>query len=140
MSYLLDTCVLSEVTKRKPDSAVINWLRMQDPSSLFISCITIGEIKKGIVKRGGDVRAKRLEQWLERTIFAGYRDRILPVEKDVALEWGRICGEAERIGNHRPAVDAMIAATAAKHHLILVTRNVDDMAGMGVGIFNPFSS
>ena len=94
--------------------------------------------KKGIAKRGGDARAVKLEKWLQTTILGTFADRILPVERDVALEWGRICGEAESVGKRRPAIDSLIAATALVHKMKLVTRNINDMAGLGVPIFNPF--
>lgn len=139
MNYLLDTCVISELVNKVPNRRVLDWLGRQSSDSLYISFVTVGEIKKGIAKRGGNLRAQRLEKWLEEDILGEFSDRILPVERDVSLEWGRICGEAERIGNRRPAVDALIAATALVHGLTLVTRNVDDMAGMGVSIFNPFA-
>ena len=139
MNYLLDTCVISELVNKVPNRRVLDWLGRQSSDSLYISFVTVGEIKKGIAKRGGDLRAQRLEKWLEEDILGEFSDRILPVERDVSLEWGRICGEAERICNRRPAVDALIAATALVHGLTLVTRNVDDMAGMGVSIFNPFA-
>ena len=139
MNYLLDTCVISELVNKVPNRRVLDWLGRQSSDSLYISFVTVGEIKKGIAKRGGDLRAQRLEKWLEEDILGEFSDRILPVGRDVSLEWGRICGEAERIGNRRPAVDALIAATALVHGLTLVTRNVDDMAGMGVSIFNPFA-
>ena len=139
MKYLLDTCVLGELANRHPNAQVIRWLERQDPESLYISLITVGEIQKGIAKRGGDARAQDLERWLQEEILEAFSVRILPVDKAVALEWGRICGEAERTGRKRPAIDALIAATALVHGLELVTRNVDDMVGMGVPIFNPFA-
>ena len=139
MKYLLDTCVISELVNRIPNPRVVDWLERQPSDSLYISFVTVGEIEKGIAKRGGDLRAQRLERWLQDKILGEFADRILPVERSVSLEWGRICGEGERIGRMRPAVDALIAATASVHGLTLVTRNVNDMAGMGVPIFNPFA-
>lgn len=138
MKYLLDTCVLSELTKARPSDAVLSWLSAQDPKALYLSALTIGELKKGIVKRGGDVRARRLERWLADRVLRFYGDRIIPVDCDESLAWGVICGNSERNGNKRPSVDALIAATALTHHMTLVTRNVNDMSGMGVSIFNPF--
>ena len=138
MNYLLDTCVISELVNRRPNASVMEWIRQQDPASLYLSYITVGELKKGIAKRGGDARAKVLEKWLQTEVLGLYANRILPVENAVAQEWGRICGEGERIGRKRPVIDALIAATALVHGMKLVTRNVEDMAGMGVPILNPF--
>ena len=139
MKLLLDTCVVSELANRRPNVQVVDWLRRQNPKSLFLSFVTIGELEKGIAKRGGDSRAIALGKWLRNDILAAFTDRILPVDREVALAWGKICGEAERAGRKRPAVDALIAATALVHGLKLVTRNIDDMIGMGVPLFNPFS-
>lgn len=140
MKYLLDTCVVSELASLHPNERVLEWLRAQEPDSLFLSVVTVGELEKGIAKRGDDRRARTLEVWLRTTILGSFGDRILPIGCEVALEWGRICGAAERIGRKRPAVDALIAATASVHQLVLVTRNVMDMDGMGVSILNPFES
>lgn len=139
MKYLLDTCVISELANRRPNVQVIKWLERQDPETLYLSFVTIGEIKKGIAKRGGDSRAGELEKWLQEQILDEFSDRILPIAKEVALEWGRICGEAERTGRKRPAIDALIAATTSVHGMELVTRNVEDMVGMDVPILNPFA-
>ena len=139
MKLLLDTCVVSELANRRPNVQVVDWLRRQNPKSLFLSFVTIGELEKGIARRGGDSRAIALGKWLRNDILAAFADRILPVDREVALAWGKICGEAERAGRKRPAVDALIAATALVHGLKLVTRNIDDMVGMGVPLFNPFS-
>ena len=139
MKFLLDTCVISELANRRPNASVTSWLGRQDPESLYLSFITVGELEKGIAKRGGDARAMALEKWLKNEILGSFADRILPVGRAVSLEWGLICGEAERVGRKRPAVDALIAATALVHDMKLVTRNVDDMAGMGVPILNPFA-
>lgn len=139
MRYLLDTCVISELANRAPSTKVLNWLSRQSPDSLYISSVTIGEIKKGIVKRGGDLRSQRLARWLEKDILEGFSDRILPIDKEVSIEWGRICGEAERTGRKRPAVDALIAATASVYGMTMVTRNVRDMTGFDIAIYNPFA-
>jgi predicted nucleic acid-binding protein len=138
VKYLLDTCVLSELANPRPNAKVVDWLQRQDSNSLYLSAVTIGELEKGIEKRGDDVRARKLASWLRTDILGSFEDRILPVGREVALEWGRICGAAERIGRKRPAVDALIAATAVVHQLVLVTRNVTDMDGMGAPLFNPF--
>ena len=139
MKYLLDTCVISELANHRPNVQVVKWLESQDPETLYLSFVTIGEIKKGIAKRGGDPRAQELEKWLEGQILENFSDRILPIAKEVSLEWGRICGEAERAGRKRPAIDALIAATASVYGMELVTRNVEDMVGMGAPILNPFA-
>lgn len=138
MKYLLDTCVISELMRPMPNAQVVAWLRDQDPESLYLSYLTIGELKKGIAKRGGDARAKKLDRWLTGTIFDLYRDRIISISKKEAIVWGNVCGVSERAGKKRPAIDSLIAATALAHHMTLVTRNVDDMAGVGVSILNPF--
>jgi len=138
VKYLLDTCVISELMRPSPNERVVSWLRAQEPEALCLSYLTIGEPKKGIAKRGNDARAKRLEKWLVGEIFAAYQDRMIPVAKDEALLWGMICGASERTGRKRPVADSLIAATALVHNMTLVTRNVDDVAGMGVSIFNPF--
>ena len=138
MNYLLDTCVICEMMKKRPDEKVVKWFCKQEQKTLYLSYLTIGEIQKGIVKRGDDARAKRLKTWLDEKILTFYGGRILPVEKKVAVEWGRICGESERNGKTRPSVDALIAATASVHKMKLVTRNEKDMSGMGVPLLNPF--
>lgn len=138
MNYLLDTCVISELTRRTPDVQVVSWIREQDPRSLYLSYLTIGELWKGIVKRGADTRAKRLERWLLNDILKAYTDRILPVDDSVAFVWGDVCGSEERVGKKFPVVDSLIAATALARRMTLVTRNVNDVTGTGVLIMNPF--
>jgi len=138
VNYLLDTCVISELTRRTPDVQVVSWIREQDPRSLYLSYLTIGELWKGIVKRGADTRAKRLERWLLNDILKAYTDRILPVDDSVAFVWGDVCGSEERVGKKFPVVDSLIAATALARRMTLVTRNVNDVTGTGVLIMNPF--
>jgi len=135
--YLLDTCVLSESRCKSPNRNVIDWLSRQDPNTLFVSAITIGELKNGICALGKTRKARELAEWLS-AIEQGYSSRILAVNATVAECWGETMAEAAAIGKPRPPVDALIAATAKVDHLTLVTRNVKDMAYMGVKLFNPF--
>ena len=139
MKYLLDTCVVSELANHRPDQRVVGWLCGLDSDSLYLSFVSIGELAKGIAKRGGDARGKALESWLHDDILDCFAHRILPVDQEVALKWGCICGEAERFGRPRPALDALIAATALVHGLTVATRNVNDMKWTGVSVFNPFA-
>ena len=136
--YLLDTCVISETRAKKPDPTVIEWLSRQPPETLYLSAISIGEIKNGICMLGDTKKARALSEWLNE-LQATFSPRILSVNATVAECWGEILAANAKSGNTRPAIDALIAATAKVDNLILVTRNVRDMDGMGVKILNPFS-
>ena len=130
--YLADTNVVSEA--RRGSREAVAWLRSVRPDSVFVSALTLGEIKRGVaLKQKSDPRsAARLGEWLER-LRHDHADRILPVTDRVALEWGRIAALRQR-GD----IDGLIAATAIVHNLILVTRNVRDFADTGVALINPW--
>ena len=140
MDYLLDTCVLSECVRRKPNQRLKAWLRnAARTGGFYVSVITIGEIAEGIESLSeDDPRKSRLAEWFGRDILEAYRDRILDFDRETALAWGRIKGAINRVGLVRPDLDAQIAATALAHGLTVVTRNVDDMAHTGVEVVNPF--
>lgn len=140
MKYLLDTCVVSEMAKKVPDKNVSEWLGGQKIENLYLSWLTVGELQKGVSKQGDTVKGRLLTRWLKTAVLGRYVGRIIAVEQQVATEWGRICGEAERVGNRRPQVDSLIAATAVAHKMTLVTRNVRDMEGTGATLLNPFAS
>lgn len=132
--YLLDTNVLSEPLKPQPDANVMKFLAGAPDHSLHISALSLGEIRKGILKieKTNTAKAQRLSQWAE-DLETGYEDYILPVDQHVAKLWGEL--SADRL---RPVVDTMLAATAIYHNLILVTRNLQDMKDTGVKILDPW--
>lgn len=138
MNFLLDTCVLSEARKPAGREEVRQWLRQVAESRLFISTLTLGEIRKGIARLADQSQAQSLQLWLEQDLVARFQGRILPVDGEVALEWGRLTGESEAAGQPVPVIDGMLAATALCHHLTLVTRNERDFAGFPIPIFNPW--
>ncbi|AGB72190.1 MULTISPECIES: type II toxin-antitoxin system VapC family toxin [Rhizobium] len=130
--YLVDTNVISEI--RRGNSQAIDWLRSVDPSTIYLSVITLGEIMRGIaLKRKSDPRtATHLEGWL-RKLRHDHRNRILPITDQIAVEWGRIAAQRPR-GD----ADGLIAATAIVHDLIVVTRDVGDFDDTGASISNPW--
>lgn len=138
MSWLLDTCALSEYAKKAPAPEVIAWLDEQDESSLFLSVITLGEIEKGILKlRTSDLhRSQKLTAWLGKVEqrFAG---RILPLDAAALHVWAQIAAHAELIGQPLPVMDGLIMSTAQCHGLTVVTRNVQDFAHYPQ-VFNPW--
>lgn len=131
--YLLDTCVLSEAQRQS--SAILGWLRSVPEELLFVSALTLGEIELGIEKlrRRKEPKAVTLEAWLHGIRIA-YRDRILVVDDDTALAWGRLTAPRSM-----PVIDSLIAATALVHRKIVVTRNVTDFADTGLEILNPWA-
>lgn len=129
MSWLLDTCAVSEYAKKAPAPKVIAWLDEQDEASLFISVITLGEIEKGILKlRAGDPgRSQKLTAWLGKVEqrFAG---RILPLDAAAFHVWAQLAASAELAGQPLPIMDGLLMATAQCHGLTVVTRNTQDFA------------
>lgn len=138
MNYLFDTCVISEVIRPKPSEGVLTWLEQISNDRIYLSVLTLGELRKGILRLGDARKARRLQTWLDTDVRQRFDGHILPIDDEVALEWGRLCAEAEQRGHPRPVVDAFLAATAIVHHLTLVTRNTSDFAFTRANVFNPW--
>lgn len=137
MNYLLDTCVISELVKPFPNGKVIDWLRNTPDDRLFLSVVTIGEIRKGISKLGESKKKTLLTNWLN-TLIQDYQNRIYPIDLMVAENWGNLQGMAEKTGNPMSSFDSLIAAIAYTHNLVLVTRNEKDFAASHLPIVNPW--
>ncbi len=116
MTYFLDTCILSEYVKKKPNLNVIEWLDDQDEHDLFVSILTIGELKKGIIKLeiSAPERYKKLCVWLEK-VELRFEGRILPLSREVISTWAELCGRSEAKGKKLPVIDSLIAATAQEY-------------------------
>lgn len=139
MTFLLDTCVISELVAKHPNQKVVEWLDAQVPDTLYISIITIGEIAKGISKITESKRKESLMKWLNETLPSRFNDRILGLDFSTMVLWGNLVGQLEQKGRPLPAMDSLIAAIAIHNGLSLVTRNEKDFAGTGVVIINPWS-
>lgn len=135
MSYLVDTKVLSELRRPKPHAAVVAWMGARPPSTLYLSVLTLGEIRKGVETVTDIARRQRLLDWLQVELPAYFAGRLLAVDARVADQWGRLQALA---GRPLPAIDSLLAATAMAHDLMLVTRNVKDFAELPVEVFNPW--
>lgn len=136
MSYLLDTNVISETIRNTPDAAVIRWLRQVPDDHLYVSVLSLGEMRKGIERMAPGTRRERLRLWLEYDLAAWFAERVLPVDQAVADRWGRLLGAADR---SLPAIDSLLAATALHHELRLATRNVHDFVFPGLELLNPWT-
>lgn len=138
MSFLLDTCVLSELTRKRPDRRVARWVGSQDEEALHLSVMSLGELHKGIGKLDDRERARLLSDWVDREVLARFGRRLLPIDSAVAAAWGRQVGESERTGTPLPVIDSLITATAHVHGLTVVTRNVSDFERCGARVLNPW--
>ncbi len=136
MSYLLDTCVISELVARRPHPDVIQWVDQTNETDLYLSVLTIGEIRKGIEKLPNSERKSLLDRWLSEQLLARFQDRLLPIDAPVMLQWGQLTGMLELQGKPMGAIDSLIAATALHGGLTLVTRNEADFQYTGVPILN----
>ncbi|HYP38901.1 MAG TPA: type II toxin-antitoxin system VapC family toxin [Chloroflexia bacterium] len=138
MKYLLDTNVISELVARRPSQPVLQWIDALDADSLYLSVITIGELRKGIEKLPNSPRKNALSAWLADDLLVRFGGRVLSVDVDVMLTWGELTGRMERSGRRLPAIDSLIAALAIHHNCSLVTRNEDDFKDTGVTVLNPW--
>lgn len=139
MKYLLDTCLVSELVRKSPDRGVVEWITDCDEDAAYLSVITVGEIQKGISRLEQNKKRMALQKWLDLELKVRFQERILPITEEVAQTWGILLGEAESKGISVPAIDALIAATAIAHNLIVVTRNDRDILRVGVRTLNPWT-
>jgi len=138
MRYLLDTCVISELTKKKPEQCVKEWILQQEEMALFLSVITLGEIEKGIMKLDEGSKKRKLRHWVDHDLMKRFGGRVLQIDYETACRWGEISAKTEQAGTPTPVLDGLLAATAMVHDLILVTRNIDDVLPTGVPLENPW--
>jgi predicted nucleic acid-binding protein len=137
--FLLDTNVLSEFSRRSaPDQLVTQWLEAADSESLYVSVLTFGEIRLGIELLPRSKRRTQLEQWLEGDLHEWFEGRILPVDEPIAYRWSTLCAQAQMKGRRLSVIDALLAATAIQHNLIVVSRNVSDFSIAGLPVVNPW--
>jgi toxin FitB len=137
VSHLVDTNVLSELRRRTPDPQVVRWFSQRARSTLYLSVLTLGEISKGIGGLGNTPRRLALVNWLESDLPTFFSGRVLGIDAAVADRWGQLLSVA---GRPLPAIDSLLVATALRHGLSLVTRNVRDVQGLGVQVINPWQA
>ncbi len=140
MSYLLDTCVISELARPAPDAGVVRWLEQADETGLYLSVLTLGELEKGIARLAASARRKKIESWVREELAERFSGRLLAVDQRVAERWGRLSGDSESRGEPLPVIDALIAATSLVHGLEVATRNTADLERCGALCFNPWKA
>ena len=138
--YLLDTNVVSELVKPRPDARVVAWIRGGDEADLHLSVLTFAEIRFGIEKLPRGARRERLRGWMETELTDRFEDRILDIERGIAELWGVIMARAAAISLRLPVMDTLLAATAEYHGMTMVTRNVRDFARADVATLDPWSA
>lgn len=138
--FLLDTNVISELVRRKPEPKVTAWIEGTDEMLLHLSVLTLGEIRRGIVSLRDASRRISLSAWLDGELALRFSNRILPIDEAVADRWGRLSAQGEAAKVSVPVIDCLLAATALQYNLTLVTRNVRDVIATGVPLFNPWAA
>ncbi|MGA8153051.1 MAG: type II toxin-antitoxin system VapC family toxin [Terriglobales bacterium] len=139
MSFLLDTNAVSEWVKPRPDAGLIRWMEAADEDRIFLSVISLAELRYGVERLPAGKRRRRLEEWLGHELPLRFEGRVLPVDTEVADAWGRTVSRSQAAGRPMGVMDAFLAATAEVHRLTLVTRNVDDFVGVK-SVVNPWAS
>ncbi len=135
--FLVDTAVISELIRPRPDPGVDAWFRAQDQFSLHVSVITLGELQRGISRLPGGKRQTALQAWMDSVVLS-YAERVLRIDQEIMLRWGRIVGVLTKQGITPPLADGMIAVSALARGFTVVTRNVRDFEPFGVKILNPW--
>ena len=139
MSFLLDTNVVSEWTKPRPNDGVVQWLAQVDEDEVFLSVVTFAELRHGIERLPPGARRRRLDEWLHHELPLRFESRIVGVDGAIADEWGRLVARREARGRQMSAMDALIAATVQVHDLTLVTRNTADFQASVKSLLDPWT-
>jgi len=138
VSFLLDTCVISELVRPRPQPSVVSWIEAADEQSLFLSVLTLGELEKGIARSTDLRRRAKLTAWVRRHLTDRFRGRLVSVDAAVATRWGMLAGESEARGKPLSVIDSLLAATSLEHRLVVVTRNTADLERCGARCLNPW--
>ena len=138
MNYLLDTCVISEFTRRSPDKNVIGWMDGIDEEKLYLSVITIGELQHGIERLEDSARKTELLAWMNDRLINRFSHRIIPLDTLTMLFWGSLMARLEKDGRPMPVLDSLLAASSLRNDLVLATRNLTDFTSSGVKLVNPW--
>ena len=138
--YLLDTNCISELVRIQPEPAVVAWMEAADETLLYLSVLTLGEIRKGLAGLPQSKRRTLLEIWLETELRVRFAGRILPIDAAVADRWGSLAARAKSEGKALAMIDGLLAATALHHNLTVVSRNVNDFKNTHVTVLNPWKA
>jgi toxin FitB len=139
VNFLLDTNVVSEWVKPRPNPGVIEWLSSADEDRLFLSVATLAELRYGVERLPAGRKSVQLQEWLETELRSRFEGRVVAIDEAVAVLWGKLLAKADAAGRPLGAMDGFLAATAAAHQMTLVTRNQMDFSGAGIKTFNPWS-
>ena len=141
MKFLLDTNVVSEWVKPRPDAGVIRWLTEADEDRVFLSVVSLAELRFGVERMPAGIRRLRLEEWLRDELPSRFESRILSLTAEVAQSWGALMARSQAAGHTMSVMDGFLAATARVHQLTLVTRNNKDFLVLGAAaVFNPWTA
>jgi toxin FitB len=138
--YMLDTNCISELVRLKPEPCVVEWMEAADEAVLYLSVLTVGEIRKGLAGIPQGKRRTHLDTWLEVELQARFAGRIVPINVPIADRWGVIAADAKRKGKALSVIDGLLAATALHHNLTVVSRNVGDFTKTQVQVLNPWQA
>ena len=136
--FLLDTNCIAELVRPKPEARVMDWTDAVDEALLYLSVLTLGEIRKGIARLNQGKRRAHLETWLDVELQTRFAGRIIPIDAAIAHRWGLLASEAKRKGKALSVIDGLLAATALHYNLTVVSRNVSDFAAAQVQGLNPW--
>jgi predicted nucleic acid-binding protein len=139
VTYLLDTNVISELIRPRPEPLVVGWLADVDEDRVFLSVVTLAELEKGVRLLADGQKRQRLEQWLENDLAQRFEGRVLDITPEIARQWGSVTAARQRAGRPMAMLDAFLVATALQRAFTLVTRNDRDFADTGVDVLNPWS-
>jgi len=136
--YLLDTNCISELVRIQPEPSVVAWMEAADETLLYLSVLTLGEIRRGLAGLPQSKRRTHLEVWLETALRVRFAGRILPIDEAIADRWGVLAARAKGKGRSLATIDGLLAATALQHNLTVVSRNVNDFKNTPVPVLNPW--
>jgi len=138
--FLLDTNCISELVRSKPEPRVLEWMEAADEGLLYLSVLTLGEIRKGVAGLAQGKLRTHLETWLEVDLQTRFSGRIVPVDSAIADRWGLLAADSKRNGKALAIIDGLIAASAIHHNLTVVSRNASDFSGTQVQVLNPWEA